>query len=327
MDLATQSNEPYHQRGAGADGGDAQLQTGRRFSWTGSMTVSRRDADLRPQYVLPRRSPLRVDRRLQRPCTSSPWGRSSSRSSICENSDPTFIPRIGTRSLTNSRRYHNIFDFCMDTVLIDRTYPVIGDSGSFPAYEKALQDLPGTVPVPRPSNMPTNSSAIPSSPGPWPIPHGSRRATCPFTREEIEAEAAKWLDDWNDASSLHDGYGIGILRGGKGRCETGLLGASWSCEGPFAERSDGYRPGRIPGRPPLPHGISAELGTLGTLLVESPRRPAVPVRRIKPAGHSSSSTPAPRTWRKSGRRPRRVSAVTGPARKATPTTGSAAPWP
>ena len=38
----------------------------------------------------------------------------------------------------------------------------------------------------------------------------------PFTREEIEAEAARWPDDWNDGSTLADGYGIAILRGGEG---------------------------------------------------------------------------------------------------------------
>jgi hypothetical protein len=38
----------------------------------------------------------------------------------------------------------------------------------------------------------------------------------PYTREEIEAAAAEWPDDWNDASCLQDGYGIAMLRSGEG---------------------------------------------------------------------------------------------------------------
>ncbi len=38
----------------------------------------------------------------------------------------------------------------------------------------------------------------------------------PFTREEIEREAAKLPDDWNDRSSLQDGYGLAMLRSGQG---------------------------------------------------------------------------------------------------------------
>ncbi|NQT12013.1 MAG: hypothetical protein HQ582_04660, partial [Planctomycetes bacterium] len=114
-----------------------------------------------------------------------------------------------------SRRYRNVFDFCMDTVLIDRSYPVIGDSGSFPAYKKlskvtwhsagaeAFEHAYRLFPDPKFAWALANSSWQPSR-------------DFPFTREEIEAEAAKWPDDWNDASSLHDGYGVAILRGGRG---------------------------------------------------------------------------------------------------------------
>lgn len=128
---------------------------------------------------------------------------------------PEVYPEDRFPSLSESRRYRNVFDFCMDTVLIDRSYPLIGDSGGFPAYKKlskitwhsagaeAFEHAYRLFLDPKFAWALTNSSWQPSR-------------DFPFTREEIEAEAAKWPDDWNDASSLHDGYGVAILRGGRG---------------------------------------------------------------------------------------------------------------
>ncbi|MBU0608138.1 MAG: hypothetical protein KKI08_09625, partial [Armatimonadetes bacterium] len=47
---------------------------------------------------------------------------------------PEVYPDEKYPSLSKSRRYRNVFDFCMDTVIIDRTFPLIGDSGSPPKY-------------------------------------------------------------------------------------------------------------------------------------------------------------------------------------------------
>ena len=134
---------------------------------------------------------------------------------------PEVYPEDRYPALTNSRRYHNIFDFCMDTVLIDRTYPLIGDSGSFPAYSK----LPRLTWHSASAEAFEHAYKLFRDPKfAWALAHSSWQPSkdFPFTRQEIEAEAAKWPDDWNDASSLHDGYGIGILRGGKGDAKRAL---------------------------------------------------------------------------------------------------------
>ncbi len=52
---------------------------------------------------------------------------------------PEVYPESRYPSLSRSRRYHNIFDFAMDTVTIDRWYPSVGDDGDydgFPQYKK-----------------------------------------------------------------------------------------------------------------------------------------------------------------------------------------------
>ena len=49
---------------------------------------------------------------------------------------PDVYPESKYPNLTKERRYRNIFDFSMDTVTIDRTFPAIGDGGSHPAYSK-----------------------------------------------------------------------------------------------------------------------------------------------------------------------------------------------
>ena len=117
-------------------------------------------------------------------------------------------------SLGKSRRYRNVFDFCMDTVLIDRSYPLIGDSGSFPVHKK----LPKVTWHSADANAFEHAYRLFRDPKfAWALANSSWQPSreFPFTREEIEAQAAKWPDDWNDASSLHDGYGVAILRGGR----------------------------------------------------------------------------------------------------------------
>ena len=49
---------------------------------------------------------------------------------------PETYPESRYPPLSKSRRYRNIFDFCMDTVTIDRSFPQIGDGGSWPSYGK-----------------------------------------------------------------------------------------------------------------------------------------------------------------------------------------------
>lgn len=128
---------------------------------------------------------------------------------------PEVYPDDRYPSLTRSRRYRNVFDFCMDTVLIDRTYPVIGDSGGFPAYDK-LSKI--TYHSASPEAFEHAYALFRDPKFAWALANSPWQPSndFPFTRVEIEAEAAKWPDDWNDASSLHDGYGVGILRGGQG---------------------------------------------------------------------------------------------------------------
>lgn len=125
-------------------------------------------------------------------------------------------------SLSKSRRYRNIFDFCMDTVTIDRAYPQIGDTGSHPSYEKLppiafhSASIAAFEHAYRVFREPKFAWALAHTSG-W---QPSR--DFPYTREQIEAEAAKWPDNFRDASSLHDGYGIAILRGGEAESKRAL---------------------------------------------------------------------------------------------------------
>lgn len=129
---------------------------------------------------------------------------------------PEVYPEDKYPSLSKSRRYHSVFDFCMDTLTIDRSFPQIGDGGSWAAYKKlpkmAFHDA-DTNAFEHAYRLFRDSKfawALVHSPG-W-----NPSAEFPYTREQIEKEAAKCPDDWNDRSSLHDGYGVSILRGGKG---------------------------------------------------------------------------------------------------------------
>ncbi|MCR4413371.1 MAG: hypothetical protein NUV77_13205, partial [Thermoguttaceae bacterium] len=118
--------------------------------------------------------------------------------------------------LGKSRRYRQIFDFCMDTVTIDRSFPQIGDGGSWPAYRKRPRiawhdaETSSFEHAWRLFRDPKFAWALANTPGWKPSPG------FPSTIEEIRREASRWPDDWNDRSSLHDGYGIAILRGGLG---------------------------------------------------------------------------------------------------------------
>ncbi|MCX7425934.1 MAG: hypothetical protein NTW96_09995 [Planctomycetia bacterium] len=118
--------------------------------------------------------------------------------------------------LAKSRRYHNIFDFCMDTLTIDRSYPNIGDGGSWPAHAKLPKiawhdaDVASFEHAYRLFRDPKFAWALASTPGWKPSPD------FPVTPDAIRAEAAKWPDDWNDRGTLSDGYGIAILRDGRG---------------------------------------------------------------------------------------------------------------
>lgn len=127
---------------------------------------------------------------------------------------PEVYPREKYPDITRSRRYHNVFDFCMDTVTIGRSFPQVGDTGSYPQY-KVLSPI---------SYHSANAAAFEHA---WRVFRDPKFAWAlandpgwrpsedfEWTREQIEAEATQWPDDWNDASSLHDGYGLAIARGG-----------------------------------------------------------------------------------------------------------------
>jgi hypothetical protein len=133
---------------------------------------------------------------------------------------PELYPTGRYPSLIESRRYRNIFDFSMDTVTIDRSYPNVGDDGGYTGGEGDYARLArrtfqngGFGAFEHAYKMfrdPKFAWALARNPS-W-----RPSEDFPFTREEIEAEADKWPDDWNDSSSLLDGYGLAILRGGEG---------------------------------------------------------------------------------------------------------------
>ncbi len=127
---------------------------------------------------------------------------------------PDAYPESKYPRLSQSRRYRNIFDFDMDTVTIERSYPAIGDTGSHPAYRKLSKitwQSGGVQAFEHAYRLFRDPKFA------WALAHHfgwQPSIGFPFSREEIEREAAKWPDDWNDRSTLHDSYGIAILRGG-----------------------------------------------------------------------------------------------------------------
>ncbi len=131
---------------------------------------------------------------------------------------PEVYPQEKYPDFTQSRRYHSIFDFAMNTVTIDRTYPNVGDSGSFPEYQKlpkrTWQD--GAL---QPAVFEHAYEIFKDPKFAWALTnHEEWRPSLEFsyTAEAIAQEAAEWPDDWNDRSCLQSGYGLAILRSGQG---------------------------------------------------------------------------------------------------------------
>lgn len=214
MDGATQSNEPYHQRGLARMAEMLNYQRGTEFlDWlydgAGKMRI------FVPNTYFRDGSPY-----------ESTGGYNGMHvvglGPIVESVEhlrkmrPDVYPVDRYPALNESVRYKNVFDFCMDTVTIDRAYPEIGDTGSYPQYRKqgkitwhsasaeAFEHAYKMFPSPK------FAWALANAPG-W-----RPSKEFPFTREQIETEAAAWPDDWNSRSALADGYGIALLRGGQG---------------------------------------------------------------------------------------------------------------
>ena len=129
---------------------------------------------------------------------------------------PEVYPESKYPNLSKSRRYHNVFDFSMNTINIDRTYPRVGDGGGHPQYAKRGKRTwqnGGVAAFEHAYKIfkdPKFAWALANHTG-W-----KPSAGFPYTREEIVEQAAAWPDDWNDRSCLQDGYGLAMLRSGKG---------------------------------------------------------------------------------------------------------------
>lgn len=145
---------------------------------------------------------------------------------------PEVYPESKYPTLGKSRRYHNVFDFSMDTVTIDRSYPSVGDDGNF-------TDVPRFKKLPVRTWQNGGAAAFEHAyrtfqdlKFAWALarePSWRPSADFPFTRHSVESEAAWWPDNWNDASSLHDGYGLAILRGGLGAAKRAFWMAYGRC--------------------------------------------------------------------------------------------------
>lgn len=214
MDLATRSNEPYHQRGLARTAEVLNYKRGNEFmDWL-------YDGAGHMRFFVPN-----TFFRDGAPYESSGGYNGmhvTAIGPIIESVEhlrrlrPDVYPAAKYPDFSKSRRYHNIFDFSMDTVNIDRTYPRVGDDGSFPHYAK------------RPKRAFQNGGVAAFEHAykvfrdpkfAWALVHTrgwKPSLDFPYTRNQIEAEAAKWPDDWNDHSRLKDGYGLALLRSGKG---------------------------------------------------------------------------------------------------------------
>jgi len=129
---------------------------------------------------------------------------------------PQVYPEKLYPNLSKSRRYHNVFDFAMNTVNIDRTYPRVGDVGSHPRYEKKDR-ITWQNGGPRAFEHAYEVFQDPKFA--WALAHDPTwkpSLEFPYTEEEIARVATLWPDDWNDSSCLQDGYGLAMLRSGKG---------------------------------------------------------------------------------------------------------------
>jgi hypothetical protein len=130
--------------------------------------------------------------------------------------NPDLYPVDRYPDMARARRFRQIFDFSMDTVNIGRTYPRVGDGGSFPKFEvldpitRQNGDLASFEQIYRITRDPKFAWAL-ARDEKWQPSDGF-----PFSREAIEREAAKVPDAWNDRSSLQDGYGLAMLRSGQG---------------------------------------------------------------------------------------------------------------
>ncbi|MFO7945578.1 MAG: hypothetical protein R6V19_02010, partial [Armatimonadota bacterium] len=128
---------------------------------------------------------------------------------------PETYPSEKYPDFSNSRRYHNVFDFSMNTVNIDRTFPRVGDGGAWPQYQKLSKRTwqnGGVTAFEHAYKIfqdPKFAWALANAPG-W-----TPSLEFPYTREEIEKAAEQWPDDWNDDSCLQDGYGLAMLRSGE----------------------------------------------------------------------------------------------------------------
>ncbi len=129
---------------------------------------------------------------------------------------PEVYPNEKYPDFTQSRRYEAIFDFSMNTVNIDRTYPRVGDDGAWPQYSKrgiTRWQNGGTAAFEHAYKIfksPKFAWALASTTG-W-----QPSLEFPYTREEIEEVAKQWSPDWNDKSRVEDGYGLAMLRSGEG---------------------------------------------------------------------------------------------------------------
>jgi len=130
--------------------------------------------------------------------------------------NPGLYPVDRYPDLARARRFRQIFDFSMDTVNIGRTFPRVGDGGSYPKFEvlKPITRQNGSLEafeqIYRITRDPKFAWAL-AREQEW-----QPSAGFPFSREEIDREAAKVPNDWNDRSSLQDGYGLAMLRSGQG---------------------------------------------------------------------------------------------------------------
>ncbi len=135
---------------------------------------------------------------------------------------PEVYPAAKYPDLTNSRRYHSVFDFAMDTVNIDRTYPKVGDQGGWPRFlagPRLTWQNGGPASFEHAYRVfrdPKFAWALANAPAWKPSPE------FPHTREQVETAAKAWPGDWNDRSALKDGYGLAMLRGGRGERKRAL---------------------------------------------------------------------------------------------------------
>ncbi|MBN2450423.1 MAG: hypothetical protein JXR77_08535, partial [Lentisphaeria bacterium] len=129
---------------------------------------------------------------------------------------PETYPEDRFPSFARSRRYRHVFDFSMNTVTLDRTYPRVGDDGAHPRYRRGPRrtwqngGAAAFEHAYRVFREPKYAWALTHAPG-WQPADGF-----PFRSEEIASAAAAWPADWNERSRLSDGYGLAILRSGEG---------------------------------------------------------------------------------------------------------------